>query len=118
MEVEFFFRVDIDESKHKKVSSILELLATRDTPYWELSSTKIQEIELFIQNFIDKLESNKESLNDIGLCIQEDVSFWYLNEYDDQCNIDLSHTFLKLLGNAGISLSLSCWKKNDTIEYS
>lgn len=115
MEIEFFFRIETNDAK--KTSAVLGLLATRESPYWEYSCTKVNDLEMFVGDFLEKLESNKKSLGNINVSVPDDISFWYMYEYDGQCNIEFDSSFLQALGSKGIDLCISCWKKNDNIEF-
>jgi hypothetical protein len=116
MDIEFFFRIDSENSKHQEISKILKILATRNDVFWELSSTRIGQIDKFVESFVARLFDRKEQLKEIGVCIKSDVSFWFYYQYDEQCNLNFSSSTMKLLGNAGIELSISCWKDNQLIE--
>lgn len=62
----------------------------------------------FINRFLDLLENKYDKLAEIGIK-RSDISFWYLYEYDQQCNMEFDPTRLKRLGENGITLCISCW---------
>lgn len=62
----------------------------------------------FINRFLDLLENKYDKLAEIGIK-RSDISFWYLYEYDQQCNMEFDPTRLKRLGDNGITLCISCW---------
>ncbi|MBB1283659.1 hypothetical protein HRH25_04665 [Flavisolibacter sp. BT320] len=64
----------------------------------------------FIDRFISILEPNFSLLAKIGIAT-EDITFWCLYAYDQQCNLEFHPKELKRLGDFGISLCISCWEK-------
>ena len=46
----------------------------------------------------------------------QNISIWCLYEYDEQCNMEFQPNELKRLGDAGITLCISCWRRGDNIE--
>ncbi len=62
----------------------------------------------FINEFLDILETKYEKLAALGI-ERKDITFWYLYEYDQQCNMEFDPIRLKRLGDNGISLCISCW---------
>ena len=64
----------------------------------------------FINRFLDVLEPNFENLFQIGIK-REDISFWYLYEYDQQCAMEFMPKEMERLGKNGITLCIDCWQK-------
>jgi hypothetical protein len=62
----------------------------------------------FINEFLDILETKYEKLAALGI-ERKDITFWYLYEYDQQCNMEFDPVRLKRLGDNGICLCISCW---------
>lgn len=62
----------------------------------------------FINYFMDILEGNYEQLESIGIP-RENISLWFLYEYETQCNMEFLPNDMKRLGESGISLCVSCW---------
>jgi hypothetical protein len=63
----------------------------------------------FVDVFLGVLQDKFSALENIGVA-RDDITIWLLYEYDDQCNLEFSARDLKLLGNARISLCVSCWQ--------
>ncbi len=82
----------------------LEIIENETDPYID-----------FINHFLDILENRYQLLKTIGIdkC---DISFWYLNEYDNQCNMGFQPFQLKRMGEHEISLCISCQETGGTIE--
>jgi len=71
----------------------------------------------FINEFLDILENNYEKLEKIGIK-RDNITFWFLYEYDQQCNMEFDPIRLKRLGDNGITLCISCWEsslENDSV---
>jgi len=60
--------------------------------------------------FIDLLTANLTRLKEIGISMDE-ICFWYMYEYEHQCNIEFSPEITKRIGELGIVLCISCWEK-------
>lgn len=69
-----------------------------DTPYFD-----------FINNFLDLLEPKFEQLEKLGIK-RDDISFWYLYGYDQQCGMEFHPKEMKRLGESGIVLCIDCWQ--------
>jgi len=74
-----------------------QVIEEQDDPFYD-----------FINIFLDLLEYKYDKLAEIGIK-RSDISFWYLYEYDQQCNMEFDPIRLKRLGENGITLCISCW---------
>lgn len=63
----------------------------------------------FLDVFFGLLDGHFASLERIGVS-RNDITVWLLYEYDEQCNLEFSAADMKRLGDAGISLCISCWQ--------
>lgn len=70
-----------------------------DAPYFD-----------FINNFLDIIEPNLSKLKQKGI-YQQDISFWLLYEYDQQCGMEFHPKEMKRLGDSGIVFCIDCWQK-------
>ena len=66
----------------------------------------------FINEFLNILENNYEKLLEIGIR-REEITIWYLYEYDQQCNMEFDPIRLKRLGDNGLTLCISCWDASE-----
>ena len=64
----------------------------------------------FINNFLDILEPKFEELAKIQIN-KDNITFWFLYEYDQQCNMEFNPREMKRLGENEITLCISCWEK-------
>lgn len=63
-----------------------------------------------LNKFVSIIETNLEQLKEIG--IKEDsISFWYMYEYEQQCNMEFEPAIMRQIGNLGVVLCISCWEK-------
>ncbi|WP_448105199.1 hypothetical protein [Pedobacter panaciterrae] len=60
--------------------------------------------------FIDLIETNLIKLKNIGVSIDM-ITFWYMYEYEQQCNMEFWPDITKRIGELGIVLCISCWEK-------
>lgn len=70
-----------------------------DEPYYD-----------FINQFLDILEPNFGNLEKLGIK-RDDISFWHLYEYDQQCAMEFMPKQMERLGRNGITLCIDCWQK-------
>ncbi|MEM6275282.1 MAG: hypothetical protein AAF735_08595 [Myxococcota bacterium] len=63
----------------------------------------------FATEFIRFVEEHLVALRDLGLD-RSNTSAWVLYEYDEQCNLEFRPEQMKKLGDAGITLCVSCWQ--------
>jgi hypothetical protein len=111
MNSEYILRINADKEKYNTLSSLLEVMPTSTKVYWELSINESSNLfTKAINYYLELIENNFEKLNQIGIK-KEDLSIWYLYEYEEQCNMEFQPDELMRLGNNGISLCISCWKK-------
>jgi len=66
----------------------------------------------FINIFCDILENKYDKLATLGIQ-KDDILFWDLYEYDQQCNMEFDPERMKRLGDNGISLCISCWESGE-----
>lgn len=94
----------------RKVSSILnrEPAEPMGNTWLEVEEKKGDEYFDFINQFLDILEGKYEQLQSVGVH-REDISVWFLYQYEDQCNMEFLPSDLKRLGTNRISLCISCW---------
>ena len=60
--------------------------------------------------FIELITQNRSLLEGIGVAAGS-ITFWYMYEYDQQCNMEFSPNITKQIGELGITLCISCWEK-------
>ena len=60
--------------------------------------------------FIDLISNNLKSLKEVGI-VEEIITFWYMYEFEQQCNMEFSPDLMKKMGEIGITLCISCWEK-------
>jgi len=111
MNSEYVLRINTDKEKYNTLSSLLAVVPTSTRVYWELSINESSNLYTkAINYFLELIENNIERLNQSGIK-KEDLSIWYLYEYEEQCNMEFQPDELKKLGDSGITLCISCWKK-------
>ena len=111
MNSEYILRINTVKEKYNIINTLLSVSPTSTKSYWELSLNENSYLyNKSIIYFLDLLEPNLEKLIQNGLN-NENISIWYLYEYDEQCNLEFQPNELKRLGDAGITLCISCWKR-------
>jgi hypothetical protein len=61
----------------------------------------------FIYDFLDILEGNYEALAALGIQ-REDILFWLVYEYDEQCALEFHPQEMRRMGENGIHLNIDC----------
>jgi len=106
-----------DSEVHKSITEILSLEPKVENPgdqaepsswTYEVITENGDKYFDFINNFLDMLDKKFSALYEIGIR-KENITFWLLYEYDQQCNLELDSIRMKRLGEAGITLCISCW---------
>jgi hypothetical protein len=104
-------RIDCDEQQKKGIEGFLGLSSDDSPDGWRLvieedSPKYINALE----NFVDLILTNLHLLNSLGI-VQDNITFWYLYEYDQQCNMEFWPDITKKIGDLGVVLCISCWEK-------
>jgi len=63
----------------------------------------------FINKFLDILEPKFADLEMLGIK-RDDILFWLLYEYDQQCAMEFHPKEMMRIGNCGIHLNIDCWQ--------
>ena len=104
-------RINCDKKHKTSVEAVLGSSANDSPEGWELvieedSPNFVNALSIFIE----LISTNIVKLNQSGIKAEE-ISFWYLYEYDQQCNMEFSPEITRQIGNLGIMLCISCWEK-------
>lgn len=108
------YNLRISCSSDRQIEKVSNLLSVKPNKQmgniWclEVEEQESEEYFDFINHFLDILEGKYEQLESIKIS-REDISLWFLYEYEDQCNMEFLSNNLKRLGGNGISLCVSCW---------
>ena len=118
-----YYRLDIqtenDISKYNEISNLLKLsprkINQKENFAYAVWSYDVEVNDEnisydFINNFLDILEPKFEELEKIQIT-KSDITFWFLYEYHQQCNMEFNPKELKRLGENEITLCISCWEK-------
>lgn len=121
-----YYRLHIDTDgtieTYNKITKLLNVLPTAvdlESEFgglygsWTFEFEQADEDEYFdfINRFLDILEPNFADLEKLGIN-KDNILFWLLYEYDQQCNMEFHPEKMKRLGLSGISLNISCWQKD------
>lgn len=60
--------------------------------------------------FINLVSNNLLKLKEIDIPLSA-ITFWYMYEYEQQCNMEFWPDITKKIGELGIVLCISCWEK-------
>ncbi|MGE5384130.1 MAG: hypothetical protein ACM3PX_11935 [Omnitrophica WOR_2 bacterium] len=108
------------EAEPEQVSQITNILGVEpnsppDNWSYELVVNDIENNN-FVEYFMGILEGRFDKLSEIGIS-RDDISIWMLYEYEGECNIEFKASDLKLLGDNGISLCISCYEAGGYITF-
>jgi len=104
-------RINVDKKYYEIVTSILELENVNYKRGWSFDI--ILENEPTYYNVFDKflniLQNKYEQLLELGIK-KNDISFWLIYGYNNQCNMEFSSVQLKRIGENEITLCISCYE--------
>ena len=108
-----FYRLQIkcDIELRKNIDNILGKSNEDSEIGWSLVIEEYS--SLYIQalnHFIDLININLPQLTEIGVSMKM-VTFWYMYEYEEQCNMEFGPEITKKIGDLGVVLCISCWEK-------
>jgi hypothetical protein len=84
-----------------------------DLWHYQVDTDEEDEPFHFIDAFLDILEGKYEAL--AALSVQrEDITFWLIYEYKQQCAIEFPPIEMKRLGENGIHLNIDCYQIDST----
>lgn len=104
-------RINCNEQMKKSIELILGLSSDHSSTGWSLTIEEQSPQFLNALNvFIDLISSNLPKLNDCGITADM-ITFWFLYEYEQQCNMEFWPDVTRKIGDLGIVLCISCWEK-------
>lgn len=120
--MKYMYILDIGDSNiHQKdqISNILKIKPNIDYfGAWNYhigydDNDMVNEYKDFAYEFIKILDDKYDSLKSIGIN-REDITAWFIYNYEYQCNMEFNPQQLKMLGDNGITFCISCY---DVGEY-
>ncbi len=101
----------IANAARAEVAHVLGRESSDDTREWNwfLDQRADDEPIPFVDVFMNLLEGRFTCLERLGVT-RNDITVWLLYEYDEQCNLELSAQDMRRLGEAGVTLCMSCWQ--------
>ncbi len=99
------------EYQVKQIDEILGVKSSKDK-WWQCEVVQNDDGPpfFFVDTFLSILDGKYEQLKEIGIS-REDITFWVLYEYEDQCNLEFNPEEMAKMGKEGITLCISCWEK-------
>ena len=106
-----FYILRVGGASREDVARVLGIASTSDMGYWEceLKEGASDPPIPFVERFTALLAGKFEALEKVGVS-RDDINVRVLYEYDEQCNLEFPPQDLRLLGQAGIGLCVSCWQ--------
>jgi hypothetical protein len=104
-----------DSAQTELINQILGVESNSDFPYnWEyiIERNEDEPYVDFMSIYYSILDGKLKDLLSVGIEI-DDISIWYLYEYDYQCNMEFTPQQLSLLSKLGVTLCISCWDGGD-----
>lgn len=108
----YYFSLRIIDSKDDTINTINDIIGIESNEEhlaWGYGIYSEYRID-FVSQFLSILEGKYDALANIGV-MRNNISIWMLYEYEDQCNMEFTPQETKTLGEAGITLCVSCWDK-------
>jgi hypothetical protein len=128
--MKIYYRLDINTNSSKQsykfVTKLLgknpsetksKINKNQEFNVWSLEEVSLEGDEYidYFSEFLMLLEGKYKGLEELGIT-RNDISFWLLYEYDEQCNLEFPAEKLEKIGKEGISICISCWQKRELIE--
>ncbi|KIO77241.1 hypothetical protein TH53_10345 [Pedobacter lusitanus] len=103
-------RINCNEQE-KKVEDVLGLSSDDSSMGWSLTiEENSPQFSDALSIFFDLISNNLPKLNSVGIKT-EMITFWYLYEYEQECNMEFWPEITKKIGDLGVILCISCWEK-------
>jgi len=104
-------QINCDVNKKRKVEHILGKSNRDFKKDWYLRIEESSSDYLYaLKKFVAIIKTNLEELKEIGIN-EDNISFWYMHEYEQQCNMEFEPAIMKQIGDLGVVLCISCWEK-------
>ena len=113
--------IDLDGTveTYNKITQLLELepaTIDMDSKFGQTYSLWTYEVDIndedeyfdFINTFLDILEPKFTALEELGVK-KNNILFWLIYEYDQQCAMEFHPQEMKRLGESDIHLNIDCW---------
>jgi hypothetical protein len=111
----FELHIETDVSHYPRLNLILNVPIVGNPGYWNYRIDESSELfDEAITHFLNLIEKNKHELSELGIK-NDDITVWYLYEYEQQCNMEFGPEMLKKMGDLGITFCISCWEKGSTL---
>jgi hypothetical protein len=108
-----FYRLFIqcDQQQKKKIDLILGKSNDSVEIGWSLIIEESHpKFPLSLDLFVELISNHFMELSDIGVTT-DTITFWYMYEYEHQCNMEFWPDITKRIGDLGIVLCIICWEK-------
>lgn len=107
----YSIRVNANKLIHNNLSQVLGVENTTNSSMWIYEVVPEDGVYFdFVDEFFSLLDGNYASLVQLGVS-KEDISFWVLYGYKDQCNLEFTPNQLLRLGQSEIHLCISCFQE-------
>lgn len=87
-----------------------------DSTSWDYEIA-VEQSGWFVDYFYKILKGKQAVMESIGID-DDSLTVWWLKEYDQQCNLELSLEDMKKLLEVNLSVAISCWQSESGTELS
>ena len=111
MNSKYILRIKTDLENYGALSDLFSLHSPQNPrSFWEYVIDESEDCyNNAINTIVDNIEKNKADLARIGISV-DNMTVWYLYEYEEQCNMEFAPNELKRLGENNLTLCISCWE--------
>ncbi|WP_256012517.1 hypothetical protein [Desertivirga xinjiangensis] len=103
--------IECDEQRKKMIDRLLGVSNGDPDIGWSLIVEEDSpDFPHALDAFISLISKNLAELREINVSVDE-ISFWYMYEYEQQCNMEFAPHITKGIGDLGIVFCVSCWEK-------
>lgn len=117
MSSSYSLKISSNHTNIDDINNVLSISPTSTEYSWEYSIDEHSDLYAdAISYILNLLEGKIELLKEAGV-EEDDISIWFLYEYENQCNMEFLPGDLKRIGALGITLCISCWEKDSSIVF-
>lgn len=111
----YTLRIHCGENEIDAISRILGIQSNSEYGWaYEVEELELDEHFDFIFEFLKILDGKEDQLKLCGI-LPDNIEFWMLYEYDNQCNIEFNSYQLAAIGSKGYNLCISCFKSENNV---
>jgi len=116
MKYTYSLRIHTPPRNFKKLNELLNVVGVQNHGWtYQIIERENDKAFDFITEFLEILKGKELDLLELGIAPGE-IEFWMFYEYEGQCNMEFSPHQMKMIGEKGFSLCISCYESGAIVE--